>query len=700
MWVQALDVILEKMKASGFDFSQVLALSGAGQQHGSVYWKTGASQVLTSLSPDLPLREQLQACFSISDCPVWMDSSTTAQCRQLEATVGGAQALSCLTGSRAYERFTGNQIAKIYQQNPEAYSHTERISLVSSFAASLFLGSYSPIDYSDGSGMNLLQIQDKVWSQACLGACAPHLEEKLGSPVPSCSVVGAISSYYVQRYGFPPGCKVVAFTGDNPASLAGMRLEEGDIAVSLGTSDTLFLWLQEPTPALEGHIFCNPVDTQHYMALLCFKNGSLMREKIRDESASRSWSEFSKALQSTEMGNGGNLGFYFDVMEITPEIIGRHRFSAENHEVSAFPWDVEIRALIEGQFMAKRIHAEGLGYRVSKSPKTSEFPEKCSRVSRAGMVLKLALSAWCQGSSSRQPSVWGEAVRAEALLGLGGVIPKSSSSLLRGALHHAQLTFPASRHFLNGRGSRWSRLRGGHRGLKHLFVFKYSLPKTKILATGGASHNRDILQVLADVFGAPVYVIDTANSACVGSAYRAFHGRSMDGGQMSLKELGALAGLRSVKGEIGMFPFFRDIGVLGALASFFSLPAEQEVETKVKASDPSSPGPWTAPWGTIALVEASLKLWIIKKSPPCRQVLAGAAHAHKGVLPPICCQRLPGGTALLCLPKPKPVPSPSTAVPTPRHISHFIWRSVLQLGPGRNLTGSQCVDEWRGDHVF
>lgn len=40
-----------------------------------------------------------------------------------------------------------------------------------------------------GSGMNLLQIQEKVWSQACLDVCAPHLEEKLGSPVPSCSVV-------------------------------------------------------------------------------------------------------------------------------------------------------------------------------------------------------------------------------------------------------------------------------------------------------------------------------------------------------------------------------------------------------------------------------------------------------------------------------------------------------------------------------
>uniref|UniRef100_A0A8D1Q6S0 Xylulose kinase n=1 Tax=Sus scrofa TaxID=9823 RepID=A0A8D1Q6S0_PIG len=426
MWVQALDIILEKMKASGFDFSQVLALSGAGQQHGSVYWKAGANQVLTSLTPDLLLREQLQACFSISDSPVWMDSSTTAQCRQLEATVGGAQALSSLTGSRAYERFTGNQIAKIYQKNPEAYSRTERISLVSSFAASLFLGSYSPIDHSDGSGMNLLQIQDKVWSQACLGACAPGLEEKLGQPVPSCSVVGAISSYFVQRYGFPAGCKVVAFTGDNPASLAGMRLEEGDIAVSLGTSDTLFLWLQEPMPALEGHIFCNPVDPQHYMALLCFKNGSLMREKIRDESASRSWSEFSKALRSTELGNGGNLGFYFDVMEITPEIIGRHRFNAENHEVQL--WKTAYSALGE-------------------------------------------LS---------QPFFF---------------------------------FFPS---------------------------FILAVPKTKILATGGASHNKDILQVLADVFGAPVYVIDTANSACVGSAYRAFHGLAA-GTNMPFSEVVKLA---------------------------------------------------------------------------------------------------------------------------------------------------------------
>ncbi|XP_030085508.2 xylulose kinase isoform X4 [Serinus canaria] len=362
MWVKALDMILEKMKSSGFNFSQVRAMSGAGQQHGSVYWKKGSIQILKNASSELPLHQSLKGCFSVSDSPIWMDSSTASQCRALEKALGGAQHLANVTGSRAYERFTGNQIAKIYSQNPEVYKQTERISLVSSFAASLFLGAYAPIDYSDGSGMNLLQIWEKAWSKPCLDACAPGLEERLGCPVPSHSVLGPISPYYSQRYGFSPDCKIVAFTGDNPASLAGMRLQEGDIAISLGTSDTLFLWIQEPTPALEGHILCNPVDSQTYMALLCFKNGSLMRERIRDECASGSWDEFSKALSSTVAGNSGNL-----------------------------------------------------------------------------------------------------------------------------------------------------------------------VPRTRILATGGASHNKKILQcffpqVLSDVFNAPVFTIDTANSACLGSAYRAIHG--------------------------------------------------------------------------------------------------------------------------------------------------------------------------------
>ena len=57
---------------------------------------------------------------------------------------------------RAYERFTGNQIAKICENNKEAYNNTERIQLVSSFVTTLLAGNKTPIDASDGSGMNLL----------------------------------------------------------------------------------------------------------------------------------------------------------------------------------------------------------------------------------------------------------------------------------------------------------------------------------------------------------------------------------------------------------------------------------------------------------------------------------------------------------------------------------------------------------------
>ncbi|KAL0150640.1 hypothetical protein M9458_054057, partial [Cirrhinus mrigala] len=64
-------------------------------------------------------------CFAVQDSPVWMDSSTADQCQFLEAAVGGAQRLADITGSRAYERFTGNQIAKICRSKLNEFNETE-----------------------------------------------------------------------------------------------------------------------------------------------------------------------------------------------------------------------------------------------------------------------------------------------------------------------------------------------------------------------------------------------------------------------------------------------------------------------------------------------------------------------------------------------------------------------------------------------
>ena len=81
--------------------------------------------------------------------------------------VGGPEKLSNITGSSAYERFSIHQILK-FAENPKlqtsGWAQTERVSLISSFVVSLLIGSYAPIDLSDGSGMNILDIKTKSWS--------------------------------------------------------------------------------------------------------------------------------------------------------------------------------------------------------------------------------------------------------------------------------------------------------------------------------------------------------------------------------------------------------------------------------------------------------------------------------------------------------------------------------------------------------
>lgn len=374
MWVEALDLILSRLEKAGLNFEKIAAVSGSGQQHGSVYWKNGSYVKFSSLDPKKPLVDQFGDAFSTKESPVWMDNSTTEQCKAIEKAVGGAMELSKLTGSRAHERYTGPQIRRIFEMQPEAYHSTERISLVSSFMASLLIGSYACIDQTDGAGMNLMDIKQRSWSKIALEATAPCLEEKLGNLAPAHAVAGSIAPYFVERFHFDKNCLVVQWSGDNPNSLAGLTLSTpGDLAISLGTSDTVFGITTEHKPSLEGHVFPNPVDTEGYMVMLCYKNGSLIREDVRNRWADKSWEVFNTYLQQTSPLNCGKMGFYYKEHEILPPLpVGFHRYILENfkgdtldgiseHEVKEFDPPSEVRALIEGQLLSMRAHSERFG---------------------------------------------------------------------------------------------------------------------------------------------------------------------------------------------------------------------------------------------------------------------------------------------------------------------------------------------------
>jgi len=415
MWVAALDLLLGRMKKNGFDFGRVAAISGSGQQHGSVWLNRKARGILQNLDADKSLCAQLAGAFSVDASPIWMDSSTASQCKSLEKALGGAQVVADLTGSRAYERFTGNQIAKICQTRKADYDVTDRIALVSSFVASLLIGEYAPIDVSDGSGMNLLDIRSRRWAPAALEHTAPGLKKRLGTPVESHTVIGRLHGSFVKRYGFDKDCIVVAFSGDNPNSLAGLRLQDpGDIAISLGTSDTMFGSVSNPIPSgREGHVFVSPIDPSAFMVMTVRKNGSLTREKVRDACAGGSWRTFDAALRKTEAGNGGNISLHVDQPEITPPLSRRgiYRRDGANRKVESFAPSAEIRAVVEGAFLSMRIHGAKIGFAPSG-----------------------------------------------------------------------------------------------------------------ILATGGASANLEMMRIMSNVFGVPLYVGEQANSAALGAAYRAMHG--------------------------------------------------------------------------------------------------------------------------------------------------------------------------------
>ena len=407
LWVDTLDRMFETMAASHLDLTRIRAISGSAQQHGSVYLREGAGAALASLDPESRLAPQIAPLLSRTDAPIWLDCTTTDECAALTTALGGDAALGRLTGSRAYERFTAAQIRRFATLDPEGYAATDRIHLVSSFLASLLAGRHASLEPADASGMNLMDLRMRRWSPAALRATAPDLERRLPRIEPSSTVVGELSPYWQQRHWLPRA-KVVAWSGDNPSSLVGLGLiHPGHMAISLGTSDTLFgsIDAPDPDPSGSGHVFASPAGG--YMALTCFANGSLARERVRD-AYGLDWETFSRMLRDTPPGNGDALMLPWFAPEITPLITDPHplRYGLDPADAPR-----NARAVVEGQMLAMRLHARWMTSRV--------------------------------------------------------------------------------------------------RSLR---------------ATGGAATNREILQVMANVFDADVTRIESGNSASLGAALRAFHG--------------------------------------------------------------------------------------------------------------------------------------------------------------------------------
>jgi xylulokinase len=59
MWVRGLDLLLGRLQSAGTDFSTIAAVSGSGQQHGTVYLNKETEKKLAALDPKRSMHSQL-----------------------------------------------------------------------------------------------------------------------------------------------------------------------------------------------------------------------------------------------------------------------------------------------------------------------------------------------------------------------------------------------------------------------------------------------------------------------------------------------------------------------------------------------------------------------------------------------------------------------------------------------------------------
>ncbi|KAF2666035.1 D-xylulose kinase [Microthyrium microscopicum] len=423
MWLEALNLVLDRLKSLGVDFTSIKAISGAGMQHGVVFWTKEAEDIMRTLDASETLVKQLllvkdssEGTFSHEFSPNWQDASTQAQCDQFNAVLGGPEKLAEVTGSSAHHRFSGPQIMSFREKYPEKYANTARISLVSSWLASILLGKVAPIDRSDVGGMNLQDLQSGTWNQDLLTLVAgskegaADLHKKLGDvPTDGGASFGNISPYFTTRYGFPETCQIIPFTGDNPSTIIALPMRENEAIVSLGTSTTFLMSTSHYKPHPSYHFMPHPTTPGLYMFMLCYKNGGLAREQIRDTlnlnrnflqpTTSTSWTTFNDlALSTPPLGQSTpsdpmRLGLYFPRPEIVPAVhagLWRTHYSPLQNTLTTAPqgnpdnWtlpDNDARAILESQFLSIRLRSAPLVTTPSSHP---DLPPQPSRIYLVG----------------------------------------------------------------------------------------------------------------------------------------------------------------------------------------------------------------------------------------------------------------------------------------------------------------------------
>ena len=211
-WLAAAKKVLTIL-ASGME-KDVRGLSFGGQMHGLVALDEKDNVIRPAI--------------------LWNDGRTEKETEYLNTAVG-KEKLSALTGNIAFAGFTAPKILWMKNNEPENFARIKKIMLPKDYLAYKLTGVFST-DYSDASGMLLLDVEHKCWSREMCEICG-ITEDMLPRLYESYEVTGKVLPEYKL-----PNCIVTAGAGDNAAAAVGTgTVKNGSCNISLGTSGTIFI---------------------------------------------------------------------------------------------------------------------------------------------------------------------------------------------------------------------------------------------------------------------------------------------------------------------------------------------------------------------------------------------------------------------------------------------------------------------------
>ena len=174
---------------------------------------------------------------------LWNDGRSTEETDYLNNVIG-KEKLSKLTANIAFAGFTAPKILWVKNNEPEIFAKISKIMLPKDYISYMLSGSFAT-DYSDASGMLLLDVKNKKWSSEMIEICGIS-ENMLPKLFESFEVVGNIKPELAKELGLNEDIKIIAGAGDNAAAAIGTAtVGEGACNISLGTSGTIFISSQK-----------------------------------------------------------------------------------------------------------------------------------------------------------------------------------------------------------------------------------------------------------------------------------------------------------------------------------------------------------------------------------------------------------------------------------------------------------------------